>query len=337
MRMRGKQILFTNVGKVETRPMDFEEPEKLFRDDLFLQTEYTLISPGTEMDCLFGRSDNGSEYPKCLGYSAVARVLKCGDEVSEFQPGDRVLVYHSLHTSFLVKNKADLVKVPEGLAPEEAVFAVIGSMGLQGLRKVRPELGEPVMVMGLGLLGMIASQCAARSGAYPLITLDFNPFRRDLSLELGADESFSPDTPKLTKKVKALSEGGVPAVIEATGNPDAINMGLKMMAPLGRIALVGCSRTPTERIDFYHDVHRPGIQIIGAHNFVRPKDQSRPGYWTMRDDMSSLMKLIRAGRINTRRLITEIVPPEQAPAMYQRFIDKDPGVLGVVFDWREKG
>ncbi|OQA86543.1 MAG: Sorbitol dehydrogenase [Lentisphaerae bacterium ADurb.Bin242] len=332
--MRGKQILFTDVGKVETLPLDFEEPGELFRDDVLLQTEYTLVSPGTEMDCLFGRT--GGNYPKCLGYSATARVLKCGEEVSEFQAGDRVLVYHSRHASFLVKNKSDLVKVPEGLAPEEAVFAVVGSMGLQGLRKIRPELGESVMVMGLGLLGMIASQCAARSGAFPLITLDFNPFRRDLSLQLGADHSFSPDTADLAEKVKALSEGGVPAVVEATGAPDAINLGLKMMSPLGRIALVGCSRTPTERIDFYQDVHRPGIQIIGAHNFVRPTDRSRPGYWTMRDDMSALMKLIRAGRINTRKLITEIAPPERAPAMYRRFIDKDPGVLGVIFDWREK-
>ncbi len=332
--MNGRKILFTGIGKVETVPCEFEEPEKLHRDDLFLRTEYTLISPGTELDCLMGRTDNRN-YPQCLGYSAVCRVLRCGEEATEFREGDRVLVYHSAHSSYLVKNKEDVVTIPDALPSEEAIFAVVGAMGFQGVRKIRPELGESVLVMGLGLLGQIAAQTAALSGAFPLITLDFNPFRRALSQKYGADASFSPEEPGLPEKIRELTHGrGINGVVESTGAPDAVNLALKTMAPLGRIALVGCSRTPTERIDFYHDVHRPGIQIIGAHNFVRPKQQSYPGYWTMREDMRVLMELTAAGRLNTRALITQIVPPERAPEMYRRFLDQDPEALGILFDWR---
>jgi len=332
--MKAKKILFTGIGQVETSSYDFEMPKELQRDALFLKTEYTLVSPGTEMDCLLGRA-GGDHFPKCLGYSAVCRVLARGAEVSEFKEGDHVLVYHSHHDAYQLKDKADLALVPEGLNPVEAIFAVVGCMGFQGVRKVKPELGEAFLVMGLGLLGQIASQCAALSGAFPLIAIDYNPQRRRIALEHGVNAAFSPDEPNLIDKVKELTwQGrGVNCAVEITGNPQAVNQALKMTAPLGRIALVGCSRTPTKEIDFYNDVHRPGIQLIGAHNFVRPQQDSYPGYWTMRRDMALLMELIKAGKLNTKCLLSTIASPDDAPAVYQRFIDRDPGILGAVFDW----
>lgn len=335
MKIDNKSILFTDIGVVDVQTQPLDIPDTLQRDDLLLQTEYTLISPGTEMDCLMARIADKS-FPKCLGYSAVARVLRRGAEATDFQEGARVLVYHSSHRAFLIKNKADVVKVPDGLSPEEAIFAVTGCMGLQGVRKVRLELGESLMVMGLGLLGQVALQAAARSGAFPCIALDFNPLRRDIALRHGADAALAPDDPDLTAKLRDLTHGqGLNAVIEVTGNPEAVKQGLAHMAPFGRIALVGCSRTPTTDIDFYNLVHRPGIEIIGAHNFARPKNDSYPGYWTMRKDMATLMELIRAGRINTRDLITDIAKPEDAPAMYRKFIDRDPNTLGVIFNWTQ--
>ena len=161
--------MFTGVGKVELVSEEFSPPELLSRDELLLKTEHTLISQGTEMDCLMNRIATQTQYPKNLGYSAVAIVLQCGSEVTEFQEGDRVLVYHSSHSDYLIKNRKDLVRVPNGLAGEEAVLAVVGAMGFQGLRKIRPELGETIMVMGLGLLGQISAQTAALSGAFPLL------------------------------------------------------------------------------------------------------------------------------------------------------------------------
>ncbi len=334
--MKNRRICFVDVGKVEVLESELQVPDPLFRDDLLLQTEYTLISPGTELDCLLGRTGN-PKYPQCLGYSAVARILQCGDEAAEFQVGDRVLVYHSQHAQFLLKNKVDCVKIPEALPSEEAIFAVVGAMGFQGVRKIRPELGESMLVMGLGLLGQMAAQTAALSGAFPLLALDYNPFRRDLALCHGVDAAFSPDHAELEKTIRSLTGGrGVNGLVEVTGSPQAIQFALTVMAPLGRIALVGCSRTPTEHIDFYHAVHRPGIQILGAHNFVRPKQDSYPGYWTMAEDMRILMELTVAGKLNTRDLISEIARPEQASAMYQRFLDHDETALGILFDWRNE-
>lgn len=334
MKRQVKKILFTGILQVETVTTEEEFPNELYHDDLLLETEMTLVSPGTEMDCLNGRGAGGAVFPVCLGYSAVCRVLETGTEATEFKAGDRVLVYHSRHASLMVKNKSDVVPIPEKLSSEEAVFAVVGAMGLQGTRKTKIELGIPAMVMGLGLLGQVALQGAALSGAYPLIGLDFNPARRQLALESGADYAFSPDEPGLTEKIKEITRGGVLATVEVTGNPQALLQALACSAPLARVALTGCSRTPTREIDFYHLVHCPGIEIIGGHNFVRPRDQSRRDYWTMRDDMRMIMDFTAAGKMNTSKFISVITEPENAKTVYQRFIDRDPGILGAVFKWQ---
>lgn len=328
--MKGQRIAFVSKGRAELEEFTVPaaEPGKVL-----LKTECTLISPGTERANLLDMTDCKG-WPKYLGYSAVATVLECGEGVTSLKPGDRAAVYHSIHASHQLKQECDLVRIEDPSLPaEEAVFSIVAAMGLQGLRKVRPELGESVMIMGQGLLGLFALQCAHLSGAFPLIALDFNPERRKLALELGADHAFSPDEPELEKRIAELTRGGVNAVVEVTGAPDAINLGLRCMAPMGRIALTGCSRTPTRELDFYHAVHRPGITIIGAHNFVRPKLDSRPGFWTMRDDMAMLLRYFSAGRIKTRPLISERAKPSQAPELYKRLTEGDPSMLGTVFLW----
>lgn len=305
-----------------------------------LKTDCTLISTGTERANLMGGNNLGSpgpaKFPRYLGYSAVAEVMALADDVHELRVGDRVAVYHSQHAQYLVKHCRDLVRIEdEALPSAEAVFCIVAAMGLQGLRKLRLELGESCLVMGQGLLGAFALQCARLSGALPLLAMDFVAERRERACRFGADAAWSPDDPALSDAIRQLTDGrGVNTVIEVTGSPAAVKQGLKLMAPQGRIALVGCSRTPTEQIDFYNDVHRPGIVIIGAHNFVRPKNESFPGYWTMRDDMRMLLRFIAAGRIQVRPLLRELVSPHDAPAVFTRLAQNDPTVMGTIFDWK---
>lgn len=191
------------------------------------------------------------------------------------------------------------------------------------------------MVMGLGLLGQFAVQTAHLCGCFPVIALDYNEKRRNIALESGADAAFSPDEPDLEEKIQSLTEGkGVNNTVEVTGNPQAVVQALKLTAPFGRVSLVGCSRTPTENIDFYNLVHRPGITIIGAHNMARPLDDRRPGVWTMAEDMKILLKFMAAGRLQSKLLHTFTADPSEAPQIYDRLFARDPDMLGVVFDWK---
>jgi len=329
--MKRQTIVFTDREKAELVETDFApaKPEPGF---VLLKTEYTLISPGTERACLLGLSDHS--FPMMQGYSAVATVIESGHG-SRLKPGERVLAYRSTHSSIQQMEELCVVRIKDSaIASEDAVFAVTAAMGLQGVRKVRPELGEAVAVMGLGLLGLAAVRCTHLSGAFPLVAIDFNEKRRKIARKFGADHVFAPDEPDIREKVREVTGGGVNALVEVTGNPAALNSALDLVAPFGRIALVGCSRTPTEKIDFYHKIHKPGISIIGAHNFVRPSNDSYPGYWTMCDDMEMLLRLIGAGKFVPSGMRSEIARPEEAPEIFSRLVKGDPNMLGVLFDWR---
>ncbi len=301
---------------------------------VLLETDCTLISPGTEKAGFLGLPNTAGDFPRHPGYSAVGRILSVGDGVTDLSPGDRVVAYHSGHASLAIKERRHVVRIETpSLDSKTAVFAIIAAMALQGIRKLRPELGESVMVMGLGLLGLFAIQFARLGGALPAIALDFSAARRDLALQLGADHAFSPDETGLSATIKALTGKGVNAVAEITGSPTAVKQALGLMAPLGRIALVGCSRTPTTEVDFYNDVHKPGITLIGAHNFVRPNEDSHPGYWTLRDDLSLILRLFAADRLHATPLIADILSPQQAPEAYRRIAEGETNPPGILFDW----
>ena len=334
--MKVMSIDFVARGKAELRERDLPYDGPQPPDHVLLKTECTLISPGTEFACLNGTDPSGANFPKTLGYSAVAKVVKTGEQVKSLQPGDRCLCYHSAHRNYQLMPESNLVKIDDDKMPAvEAVFCVVGCMGFQGVRRCRPEFGESLMVMGLGLLGQFAVQTARLSGCYPVFGLDFNASRRKVALELGADAVFSPDEPGLKEKILALTGGGCNSVIEVTGNPQAVVQGLEMTARFGRFALVGCNRTPTEKIDFYNLVHRPGISVIGAHNMARPKNDRQPGIWTMKDDMAVLLRYLSAKRLKTRPLLTRIADPTEAPEIYAQLFARDLDVLGVVYDWQK--
>jgi threonine dehydrogenase-like Zn-dependent dehydrogenase len=223
----------------------------------------------------------------------------------------------------------------DAVSSQEAAFVVIASMSIQGVRKAKLELGESAMAMGLGPLGIFAVQLCRLSGAAPVIAVDYNTHRLKLAEALGADYAFSPAAGDVAERVKSITQSkGVNAVIEVTGAGEALPQALSCSARQGRIVLLGCTRELNEGINFYESVHKTGVSIIGAHNFVRPLGDSSPGYWTSRDDLQVLLSLLGAGRLQIKPLITEETVPENASDVYGRFLAGEEGMLGVVFNWQ---
>lgn len=332
--MTGHVVVFESIGTAVLRPFEVPRPGA---GEVLLANEYTVVSAGTERANLLGMPNTPGRFPSHPGYCGVGRVAAVGEGVENVTVGDRVLADFSGHRSHAIQNAADLTVVEDGrIESLEAAFVVIAAMGLQGVRKVRLEIGESAMVIGLGLLGMFATQLARIDGAIPVIVSDFDPKRRDLALKLGADHAFSPDEDDLPERIRELTYGEGPnAIVEVTGNAAALQDALEYVAWRGRISLLGCTRIPDANIDFYQYVHKRGVSLIGAHTFVRPKVESQPGYWTTRDDYRALLALIAAGRLQVKPLISQIVSPERAPAIYKRLAEEKHPPLGIVFDWSQ--
>lgn len=332
--MKRKQILFTAPGVAEYLEREVED---IADDEALVKVEYSAVSAGTEYANLMGTPNLpvGDEWPKALGYSSVGCIVKAGKNLRKYKVGDHVLVYHGCHTNYNKAKENKMMLVPEGMDPKQAALVIIAAMGLGGVRKLDIELGESAMIIGLGLLGMFSVEFAKLSGAYPVIVSDLSAERRELALKLGADYAFDPAAPDYIEQVKKATGGkGVNAIVEVTGAAVALEQALKFVAPMGRISLLGCTRVSDLKIDYYKEVHRPGVKLIGAHNFVRPKVESFPGHWTMHDDCVCIMDMTVGGRVDIESIINEVHTPSEAPEVFDRLAkDHHHFPLGVLFDW----
>lgn len=332
--MKSKQIVFTDVHKAELLPVEVRD---INENEVLIEMEYTVLSGGTERANIMGMANaGGNDFPKYLGYCGVGRIVKAGADIKSVKAGDRVLVYHGTHSKYNIRPEDDVTKVDDdSISSLDAAFVVIASMGLGGTRKLEIELGESAMVMGLGLLGIFAVQFCRLSGAYPVIAADLNPARRELALQLGADYAFDPSSPDFVEQVKAVTKGeGVRATVEVTGVSAAMKQALECASYMGRISLLGCTRVSDCAVDYYTDVHRPGVKLIGAHNFIRPKVESYPHHWTHQDDCKAILDLIASGRVAVAPVVSRVVSPEDAPEIYDQLCDDPSFPMGTVFDWR---
>lgn len=331
--MLNKQILFTAVHRAEFVESEIGQPGE---EEVLVKMEYTVVSGGTERANILAIQNTPQFFPKALGYCGVGYVEEIGSGVKNVTCGDRVLVYHGCHAKYNIRPEADITKVDnDDISSLEAAFVIIASMGLGGVRKLEVELGESAMVMGQGLLGIFSTQFLRLSGANPVIAADLNPARRELALKLGADYAFDPSEPDFVSKVKAATRGkGVRATVEVTGVSRAMEQALECASWQGRIALLGCTRISDCPIDYYTQVHRPGIKLIGAHNFVRPKHESYPHHWTHQDDCKAILDLIAAKRLSVAPIISRIESPERAPQIFDELCDCPYFPIGTVFDWR---
>jgi 2-desacetyl-2-hydroxyethyl bacteriochlorophyllide A dehydrogenase len=334
--MTGYYIICESKGKAILREWEVLCPKD---DEVLLENDYSAVSAGTERANLMQlpntATTNGSAWaPR---YSAAGRVIAAGKDVDNLKIGDRVIVSWGGHRSHSIKKADTVLKIEDdSIDLLDASFAHIASFSFLGIRKLKIEIGESVMVAGMGILGAFAVQIAGLSGAIPVLVSDFDPVRRKLALSLGAAAAFSPDEDNFVEKVKTASGGNGPdAVVEVTGSAAALQQALEYIAWEGRISLLGCTRISDVPIDFYKYVHKRGISLIGAHTFTRAKQESAPGRWTEHDDYRTFLKLVAAGKLQVRPLISEIASPEDAPMIYGRLAEMKNPPLGIVFDWKK--
>jgi threonine dehydrogenase-like Zn-dependent dehydrogenase len=337
--MEYKQIVFTAPGVAELLNVN-DAP--LGADQVKVQTVITTISNGTERANLIGDvnvnstkpADAVAKFPRTVGYSSSGIVLEVGENVKDLAVGDRVVMSWSKHKSVNILPQKNVAKIEsEKISFEEASLFHIATFPLAALRKTRLEIGEPAIIMGLGILGLTAVQLARVAGAVPVIAVDPVADRREKALKYGADYALDPTAPDFAETVKKLTGGGAKVGIEVTGVGAGLNGILDCMRPAGRVALLGCTRDKEFTVDYYRKVHGPGITLIGAHTQARPKDDSAPGWFTERDDILTLIKLTALGRLNLAQMIEETYSPAECGEVFGRLANDRAFPTVVQFDW----
>lgn len=329
--MKGQRVIWPDLAKVDIEAFDLPAIKD---DEVLVATECTLISPGTERAFLLGLPNAKGGYPSRPGYSNIGKVVEIGKNVSGYVVGDRVASTQG-HTSHFVTSPSRLLKVEASDAPaEEMVFFNLGAIALQGVRKAQIELGEPTLVLGQGLIGLLALQLSRLSGAVPVIAADLTDSRLEISKSIGADHTLNPEDTDFSERLGDATMGkGPTVVIEATGHPDAISTALAVAGWGARLVLLASTRGETPSVNFYRDVHKKGLILYGAHNSIRPRQESSPNFWTSEDDSRLMLSLIAQKRFIVAPMISHRVPGHDALKAYQLLMEWNPGLLGVVLQW----
>ena len=335
--MKSKNIVFTKPNVAELIEEDISAPAS---NDIQVRLMYSTISSGTERANLMGSKTvswrcpevKEAVFPRRGGYSSAGIVEQIGENVTKFKVGDRVALWWSTHNQYVTINEKNACLIGD-ISFEDAALFHIATFPLAAIRKCHLEIGESAIVMGMGMLGVVALQLLKSAGAVPIIAVDPDSAKREKALKCGADYALDPYSPDFAETVKRITDGVANVGIEVTGIGAGLDGILDCMALKGRVALLGCTRNSDFTIDYYRKVHGPGITLVGAHTNARPNFESSNGWWTQEDDMFALKKLTEMGRIKLSNIIDEIHSPAEASEVYMHLVNDKTFPL-VQFDWR---
>ena len=335
--MKIRQIVFTKPCVAELVETEIEAPDA---NEVQVRLAVSTISSGTERANLVGNPNvaivgSGSVvFPRMAGYSSAGIVEAVGADAAGFKVGDRVAMSWTLHKQVINMDKNLVYPLPDSVSFQDGALMHISIFPLAAIRKCRLEIGESAIVMGLGVLGLIAIPLLKAAGAVPVVAADPVPEKREKALAAGADYALDPLDEDFAKTVKELTDGGAKVGIEVTGIGAGLDGILDCMACFGRVALLGCTRNKDFTIDYYRKVHGRGITLVGAHTQARPQYESSNGWWTQRDDIATILRLTEMGRIKLSDLVDETHSPMEAPEIYTRLANEKSFPM-VQFDWRK--
>ena len=334
-----KRIVFSAPKIAHLEEYEISDP---LPGEVQVRLTCSTISSGTERANLIGSTTvswkqpapKEALFPRYLGYSSAGIITKVREGVESFKAGDRVALSWSKNFEILNIRESKVHHLPDEISFSDGALIHIATFPLAAIRKCRFELGESAIIMGMGILGMMAVKFLKLAGAAPILAVDPDAEKRRKALALGADFALDPYAPDFAKTAKSLTNGGAQVGIEVTGIGAGLDGILDCMAKKGRVSLLGCTRESDFTIDYYRKVHGPGITLIGAHTAARPQEDSSNGWWTVRDDFEAILKLIKLGRIRLSEMVEEVHSPNEAAAVYTRLCEEKTFPL-VQFDWRK--
>ena len=251
--------------------------------------------------------------PIPLGYSSAGIVVEVGERVPDHRVGDRVAcggAGYANHADYAYVPRNLLARIPEGVSMEDACFATVGAIALQGVRQAEPTLGERVAVLGLGLIGQLTVQLLRANGCR-VLGFDPDPKRAALARELGAHEAVSEG---IVEAAERFSQGrNVDAVIVAASAPSAepLAQAGEIVRMRGRVIVVGLVKMEIDRSLYYRKElelrmsmsYGPGRYDpdFEERGFDYPAAQVR---WTEQRNLEAFLELVADGRLRLEPLVT---------------------------------
>ncbi|MGH1384897.1 bi-domain-containing oxidoreductase [Kordia sp.] len=284
---------------------------------------------------------NKLEQPLPLGYCNVGKVIAVGKGVTDFKVGDRV-ASNGQHAEFVSIPQNLVAHIPDNITDDEAAFTVIGSIGLQGIRLINPTMGETIVVVGLGLIGLLAAEMLIANGC-KVIGYDLDDKKVEVAKSKGV-MAFNPlkgsDPVKFVlENTNNIGADGVLITASAKTN-QIISQAAQMSRKRGRIVLVGVIGLNISRAEFYEK--ELSFQVSCSYGPGRYDDDYEfKGIdyplpfvrWTEKRNFETVLQLISSGKLGVKELISERLPLDDFEKIYGD-IGKSKSIA-VLFEYNE--
>lgn len=332
----GTERMLVEFGKASLLDKARQQPDKVKMVLDKVRTDGLLVT----IDAVRSKLDQ----PLPLGYCNVGVVAESGNGVNAFKPGDRV-VSNGPHAGMVKVPQNLCAKIPDAVDDESAAFAIVASIGLQGIRLAQPSLGEAFVVTGAGLIGLLTIQLLRAHGCR-VLAVDLDEHKLSLARAFGADTCNPKRGEDPVAAAMVFSRGkGVDGVLvcASTQSNEPVTQAARMCRKRGRIVLVGVAGLELNRADFYEKEltfqvscsygpgrYDPDYEAKGRdypYGFVR---------WTEQRNFEAVLDLMAAGKLDVRPLVSHRYAFDDAPKAYQALTD-DGRALGILLRYADPG
>jgi len=287
------------------------------------------------------------EVPIPLGYSCAGKVLMTGANIKTVAVNDRVACAgagFANHSEFNYVPRNLFARVPDEVSDEEAAYTTVGSIALQGVRQLNPTLGEKIVVIGTGLIGLITVQLLKANGC-DVLAVDIDQAKLKLAEQLGADSTcLSGD---IDTAAEDFSDGhGVDGVVitASSKSKQVVADAGEICRMKGRVIMVGFNPIDIPRDIYYkrelefklsmsygpgrYDPNYEELGIDYPYPFVR---------WTEQRNMQAFINLVAQRKIALQPLTTHRFNFENVLEAYQLISGKaKEHYLGVILKYRDE-
>ena len=330
--MRAHAVSFLAPRRVAIASLDLPE---IRPGQTLVRTLYSGISAGTELLAYRGQLDpslpldeslgalQGTfEYPFCYGYSCVGRV----EESDELAEGTLVFAFHP-HQDRFVMPSAELIPLA-GVEPRLATLFPLVETTFQIALDAGAVQEEPVVVLGLGVVGMLTAVLLRRAGAR-VTAAEPRAWRRALAASIGID---AVEPGELGDVVKRETDGeGVSLVVEASGSPDALPPALDLLRHEGHALVASWYGTKEVTLPLGGSFHRRRLTIRSTQVSTIPARLS--ARWTLERRRSVVQGLL--AELPLDALATHTFPLRDAAAAFAALDRGDEGIVHIALSYEE--